>query len=51
MSSGARQHCERLRGRLDEVEVVAQVETKGHEHCAELLDHLRRQGYVLPDER
>lgn len=36
---------------IDEVEVVAQVETKGHEHCAELLDHLRRQGYVLPDER
>lgn len=36
---------------IDEVEVVAQVETKGHEHCAELLDHLRRRGYVLPDER
>ena len=36
---------------IDEVEVVAQVETKGHEHCAELLGHLRRQGYVLPDER
>ena len=36
---------------IDEVEVVAQVETKGHEHCAELLDHLRRQGYALPDER
>lgn len=33
---------------IDEVEVVAQVETKGPEHCAALLEHLRAEGYVVP---
>lgn len=34
---------------IDEVEVVAQVETKGTEHCAEVLEHLRASGYYLDD--
>lgn len=34
---------------IDEVEVVAQVETKGPEHCAELVQHLRAAGYRLDD--
>ena len=32
---------------IDEVEVVAQVETKGPEHCEQLLAHLRAAGYKL----
>lgn len=34
---------------IDEVEVTMQVETKGPEHCAALLDHLRAEGYTLSD--
>lgn len=34
---------------IDEVEVVFQVETKGVEHCAQLLGHLKSQGYVVVD--
>lgn len=34
---------------IDEVEVVAQVETKGTEHCEELLAHLRAAEYRLDD--
>lgn len=32
---------------IDEVEVIAQVETKGLEHCDRLLSHLREKGYRL----
>lgn len=32
---------------LDEVEVDMQVETKGHEHCAELVAHLESAGYTV----
>jgi threonine dehydratase len=40
---------ERLAPRLhvDEVEVVVQVETRGPEHCAELTQALRADGYTL----
>lgn len=34
---------------IDQVEVTMQVETKGPEHCAALLDHLRAEGYDLSD--
>lgn len=34
---------------IDEVEVVAQVETKGTAHCEEVLDHLRATGYYLDE--
>ncbi|WPF83151.1 threonine ammonia-lyase [Sanguibacter sp. 4.1] len=34
---------------IDEVEVTMQVETKGPEHCAALLDHLRGEGYRLSE--
>lgn len=34
---------------IDEVEVTMQVETKGPEHCAALLDHLRHEGYTLSE--
>lgn len=34
---------------IDEVEVTMQVETKGPEHCAALLDHLRAEGYNLSE--
>ena len=34
---------------IDEVEVTMQVETKGPEHCAALLDHLRHEGYNLAE--
>ena len=34
---------------IDEVEVTMQVETKGPEHCAALLDHLRAEGYSLSE--
>ncbi|HEY1819494.1 MAG TPA: threonine ammonia-lyase, partial [Trebonia sp.] len=33
--------------RVDEVEVVLQVETRGPEHCALVKDELRRAGYDL----
>jgi threonine dehydratase len=32
---------------IDEVEVTMQVETKGPEHCAELLEFMRSRGYRL----
>lgn len=32
---------------IDEVEVDMQVETKGHEHCAELVAHLESTGYTV----
>jgi threonine dehydratase len=32
---------------LDEVEVAVQVETKGQEHCDDVLQRLRRKGYTL----
>jgi threonine dehydratase len=32
---------------VDEVEVVLQVETRGPEHCAELISALRSAGYTL----
>ncbi|HEU5033880.1 MAG TPA: threonine ammonia-lyase [Mycobacteriales bacterium] len=32
---------------LDEVEVALQLETRGPEHCAAVLDHLRAAGYPL----
>jgi threonine dehydratase len=32
---------------LDEVEVAVQVETKGPDHCGDVLDRLRRAGYSL----
>nr|WP_093378778.1 threonine ammonia-lyase [Flavimobilis marinus] len=35
---------------IDEVEVVVQVETKGTEHCAELVEHLTTRGYHLDDQ-
>ena len=40
---------ERLAPRLhvDEVEVVLQVETRGPEHCAEVIAALRAAGYSL----
>ena len=40
---------ERLAPRLhvDEVEVVLQVETRGPEHCAEVIAALRAAGYTL----
>ena len=40
---------ERLAPRLhvDEVEVVLQVETRGPEHCGEVIDALRAAGYTL----
>lgn len=38
--TGARLH-------LDEVEVALQLETRGPEHCAEVLDRLRAAGYPL----
>ena len=40
---------ERLAPRLhvDEVEVVLQVETRGPEHCAEVIGALRAAGYVF----
>ena len=40
---------ERLAPRLhvDEVEVVLQVETRGPEHCAEVIAALRAAGYAL----
>lgn len=34
---------------IDEVEVTFQVETKGPEHCAALLAHLRALGYDVAD--
>ncbi len=34
---------------IDEVEVAFQVETKGPEHCAALLAHLRVEGYDVVD--
>ncbi len=34
---------------IDEVEVVAQVETKGTDHCVTVLEHLRIEGYQLDD--
>lgn len=34
---------------IDEVEVTMQVETKGPEHCAALLDHLRGEGYRISE--
>ena len=40
---------ERLAAKLhvDEVEVVVQVETRGPEHCAEVIEALRAAGYTL----
>jgi threonine dehydratase len=32
---------------VDEVEVVLQVETRGPEHCAEVISALRSAGYAL----
>ncbi|MFN2625510.1 MAG: ACT domain-containing protein, partial [Mycobacteriales bacterium] len=32
---------------LDEVEVAVQLETRGSEHCAEVLGRLRERGYPL----
>jgi threonine dehydratase len=32
---------------LDEVEIAVQVETKGHDHCAEVIAALRERGYPL----
>jgi threonine dehydratase len=32
---------------VDEVEVVLQVETRGPEHCAEVIGALRAAGYYL----
>jgi len=32
---------------VDEVEVVLQVETRGPEHCAEVIAALRVAGYTL----
>ena len=32
---------------LDEVEVALQLETRGEQHCQELLTHLRASGYPL----
>jgi threonine dehydratase len=33
--------------RVDEVEVRLQLETRGEEHCASVLDRLRAAGYPL----
>lgn len=40
---------ERVSARLhvEDVEVVLQLETRGREHCEEVLDHLRAQGYPI----
>jgi threonine dehydratase len=40
---------ERLAPKLhvNEVEVVVQVETRGPEHCAEVIEALRAGGYTL----
>jgi threonine dehydratase len=32
---------------LDEVEIAVQVETKGHEHCEQVIAALRERGYPL----
>jgi threonine dehydratase len=32
---------------LDEVEVAVQLETRGPDHCAAVLDRLRESGYPL----
>lgn len=32
---------------VDEVEIVVQVETRGHDHCAEVMSALGEQGYVV----
>jgi threonine dehydratase len=34
---------------VDEVAIEVQVETKGPDHCAQVMDHLRTQGYRLTD--
>jgi threonine dehydratase len=34
---------------IDEVEIEVQVETKGPEHCARVLQHLRDQGFRLAE--
>lgn len=34
---------------IDEVEIEVQVETKGPEHCGEVLAHLRARGFRLAD--
>ncbi|MFI2753425.1 threonine ammonia-lyase [Cellulomonas sp. P22] len=34
---------------IDEVEIEVQVETKGPEHCAQVIAHLRRSGFRLAD--
>ncbi|HWJ86216.1 MAG TPA: threonine ammonia-lyase, partial [Cellulomonas sp.] len=34
---------------VDEVAIEVQVETKGPEHCAQVMHHLREQGYRLTD--
>lgn len=52
-STGANvMHVSHVRTQLelafDEVAVEAQVETKGPEHCAQVLAHLRARGYRLP---
>jgi threonine dehydratase len=33
--------------RVDEVEVVLQLETRGPDHCAEVIAELRGAGYTL----
>jgi threonine dehydratase len=33
--------------RVDEVEIGLQLETKGHEHCEDVLRALRSKGYQL----
>ena len=33
--------------RVDEVEIGLQLETKGHEHCEDVLRTLRAKGYQL----
>ena len=40
-------HRDDERLRLDEVEIVVHVETRGPEHCAALIDHLRAGGYEV----
>ncbi|WP_260459502.1 threonine ammonia-lyase, partial [Actinotalea ferrariae] len=34
---------------IDEVEIGVQVETRGPDHCAQVVDHLRAAGYRLTD--
>lgn len=40
-------HRDDERLRLDEVEIVVHVETRGPDHCTALIDHLRAGGYEV----